>query len=207
MSIAKAYDSWSNKYDEVENKTRDLDQLATQETLRPYSFGKVLEMGCGTGKNTIWLEGRAKSVIGFDFSEGMLAKAREKITLASVEFRQADLTQPWPIEDNIADLITFNLILEHISDLDHIFREASAKLKNGGKLFVSELHPFKQYLGSKARFETESGTQELEVYIHHVSEFTSLAQKHGFHLLELKEWWDEDNKEGVPRLLSLLWEQ
>jgi hypothetical protein len=34
--------------------------------------------------------------------------------------------------------------------------------------FSSALHPFKQYLGSKAKFETEYGTQELETYVHHI---------------------------------------
>ncbi|MCB0630371.1 MAG: methyltransferase domain-containing protein [Saprospiraceae bacterium] len=207
MSISKAYDHWSDSYDDVDNKTRDLDQRATITTLGLYTFGKVLEMGCGTGKNTLWLEERSESVTGFDFSEGMLAKAREKIQRESVTFQQADLTEAWPAANDTADLITFNLILEHIADLDHIYRQAYAKLKKGGKLFISELHPFKQYLGSKARFEMESGTQELEVFTHHVSEFMSLGSKQGFRLLELREWWDEDDTSEVPRLLTLLWEK
>jgi ubiquinone/menaquinone biosynthesis C-methylase UbiE len=207
MSISKAYDSWSDTYDAVQNKTRDLDHAALQQTLAPFSFGTVLEMGCGTGKNTLWLKELAGAVIGFDFSEGMLAKAGEKIRSKKVEFRQADLTKPWPVADDVADLITFNLILEHIADLDHIYQEAFAKLKKGGRLYISELHPFKQYIGSKARFDTEDGVQELEVYTHHISEFVGLGQKHGFQLLELREWWDEDGAQEVPRLLTLFWEK
>lgn len=207
MSIAKAYNDWSGSYDEVVNKTRDLDQFATRQTLAPYTFGHILEMGCGTGKNTAWLLEKARSLTAFDFSEGMLARAREKIRSEKVQFRQADLTLSWPVEKGSADLITFNLILEHIADLDHIFREAAAVLRPGGKLFISELHPFKQYLGSKARFQTENGTHELEVYGHHVSEFTGLAQQHGFCLLALQEWWSEGEEQEVPRLLTLLWEK
>lgn len=207
MSIAKAYNAWSEKYDTVENKTRDLDKIATQQTLSKYTFDTVLELGCGTGKNTTWLLERAPVVIGVDFSEGMLAQARAKIKAANVQFLQADLTKPWPIDNDFADLITCSLILEHIADLGFIFQQAYDKLKNGGRFFICELHPFKQYKGSKARFETETGVQELEVYIHHVSEFVATALNHGFKLAELKEWFDEDQPEEIPRLLSLVFEK
>lgn len=60
MSIEKAYDAWSREYDTNENKTRDLDVKATKETLSRYKFEHVIELGCGTGKNTRWLLSRTK---------------------------------------------------------------------------------------------------------------------------------------------------
>lgn len=207
MSIANAYNSWAEQYDHNRNRTRDLDARATQETLAKYRFQTVLELGCGTGKNTQWLLRRAERIIGLDFSVGMLEKAREKIKAPNVEFRQADLNQEWEIKDQFADLVTSSLTLEHIEDLAHIFRQAHLKLKAGGRFFISELHPFKQYLGSKARFETETGTVELEVFTHHISDYLGQARQHGFELLELNEWFDESPEREIPRLLTLVFQK
>lgn len=54
MSIEKAYNSWAEQYDTNKNKTRDLDIKSTIATLDKYDFKKVLELGCGTGKNTVF---------------------------------------------------------------------------------------------------------------------------------------------------------
>ena len=97
--------------------------------------------------------------------------------------------------------------VEHIENLDFIFKEAFAKLKSNGLFFICELHPFKQYNGTKARFETETGLTELEVYTHNISEFTSTAFKNGFKILELKEWFDDFNEKEIPRLVSFVFQK
>lgn len=204
MSIEKAYNNWAQQYDTNKNKTRDLDIQSTINTLSNYTFKNVLELGCGTGKNTQWLLNKAERIIGLDFSQEMLAFAQKKINHAKVDFRKADLTQNWDVDDQFADLITSSLTLEHIEDLNHIFKQANQKLRADGLFFISELHPFKQYLGSKAKYETENGVEELEVFIHHISEYLDTAANNGFELLELKEWFDENSKNSIPRLISLV---
>jgi len=44
-------------------------------------------------------------------------------------FRQADLNLPWPVATAVADLITCSLVLEHIGELDFIFRVYVFRLK------------------------------------------------------------------------------
>src|SRR5690349_5384833 len=150
MSIQNAYNQWSEIYDSNENLTRDLDQILTHKAFSGKNFNSILELGCGTGKNTAFLVGIAEKVHALDFSEGMIAKAREKVHAANVKFSAADLTHRWPCEDEAYDLITCNLVLEHIQDLSHIFSEAARTLQMNGQFFINELHPFKQYRGTKA---------------------------------------------------------
>ncbi|WP_298313203.1 class I SAM-dependent methyltransferase [uncultured Aquimarina sp.] len=207
MSIEKAYNIWADQYDTKQNRTRDLDKKCTIETLRKYDFENVLELGCGTGKNTKWLLEKAKQIIGLDFSQEMLNKAKEKVSDERVIFKKVDLTENWEIENDFSELITCSLTLEHIENLDHIFNQANLKLKKNGLFFISELHPFKQYSGSKARYETENGTQELEVYIHNISEYIDEAKNNGFELVELKEWFDEGIENGLPRLISFVFKK
>lgn len=203
MSIEKAYDSWSSQYDSNKNKTRDLDKKVTREVLDDVNFETVLELGCGTGKNTIWLQTKASRILAVDFSEKMMNLARQKADPDIVQFQKADITKTWDWAHGKYDLITCNLILEHTKDLDFIFQQASSNLKKGAHFFISELHPFKQYQGSKARFDSENGKIELETFTHHISEFLDAANKNDLELIKLNEWFDEDQKE-YPRLISFL---
>ena len=207
MSIEKAYNIWASQYDSNLNLTRDLDKKCTIKTLKNLDFKNVLELGCGTGKNTEWLLNKAERIIGLDFSQEMLNKAKAKILDKRVLFKKADLTKDWEIENNFVDLITASLTLEHIENLDHIFLQANLKLKKNGLFFISELHPFKQYSGSKAKYETENGIKELEVYIHHISEYIDTAKNNGFKLIELKEWFDESSENEIPRLISFVFKK
>lgn len=207
MSIEKAYNSWAKQYDSNANKTRDLDITATIETLSKIEFRSVLELGCGTGKNTAWLIKKAERIIGLDFSEEMLNLARTKITDGKVKFRKADLTSAWDIKNQFADLVTSSLTLEHIEDLNHIFHQAHMKLKNDGLFFISELHPIKQYLGSKAKYSTDNGIEELKVYTHHISEFIENAELNGFELNDIKEWFDVNSNKEIPRLISFVFKK
>ena len=50
--IINDYDNWAPNYDNNINPTRDLDKLATKESLFNLNFSNVLELGCGSGKNT-----------------------------------------------------------------------------------------------------------------------------------------------------------
>lgn len=205
MSVQKSYNIWAKTYDQIENKTRDLDKKATEESLKKLDFTHVLELGCGTGKNSQWLGEHAERVISIDFSEEMLKIAREKVQMKHLTFFQHDLTETWPIQLEFMDLITCNLTLEHIQDLNFIFQQAYNILAPGGHFFISELHPFKQYRGSKARFETKEGTHILETHLHHVSSFTGAARLNNFRLKKLNEWFDEDG--NIPRLISFVFEK
>lgn len=204
MSIKKAYNAWAPQYDTNRNKTRDLEAFALRETLQNISFSSCLEVGCGTGKNTVWLQEKTSSMTAVDFSDEMLRLAKDKISAPHVKFVQADITQAWSFTNTTYDLVSFSLVLEHIENLEHVFREASAVLKSGGWIYIGELHPFKQYAGSKARFDTDEGRYELECYVHHVSEFIHVAKQFGLSLVDLNEYFDAGSRHDIPRILMLL---
>ena len=204
MNTRQAYNIWSQQYDFNENKTRDLEAQALQETLQNINFETCLEIGCGTGKNTAWLITKAKQVTAVDLSEEMLAKAKEKINNDNVEFIEADITANWTFAEKKYELITFSLVLEHIQNLDHIFNEVDKCLVQGGHIYIGELHPFKQYAGSKARFETADGTQVVECFTHHLSEFIQTAKKYNLTLTTVKEYFDDGDTATIPRILVLV---
>ena len=95
MSIQDSYNEWSQIYDSNENLTRDLDEQVTREALSSFRFKSILEIGCGTGKNTVFLAQIGEKVHALDFSQGMINQAREKVKAGNVRFEMADLTQTW----------------------------------------------------------------------------------------------------------------
>lgn len=199
-----AYDSWSSTYDTVENRTHDLEARAVRAQVTGASYGRIIELGCGTGKNTAWLAARTEHLTAVDFSEAMLAQAQAKNPGRNVEFWLADISQPWEFANpESADLITCSLILEHVADLDFVFRQAARALTPGGHFYVGELHPFKQYLGSKARFTAPDGTtQTLTCYVHHLTDYAQAAQRAGLRVEELREWFDDDERQEPPRIVG-----
>jgi ubiquinone/menaquinone biosynthesis C-methylase UbiE len=204
MDVRNAYDIWASQYDGNDNQTRDLEGHALRVMVGNFSFDRILEIGCGTGKNTAWFVERAKQVTAVDFSDEMLARAKQKTTSAKVDFKTADITLPWTFTDKQYDLISFSLVLEHIHDLSHIFREVSKSLTAGGLVYIGELHPFKQYSGTKARFETDKGLQVVECFAHHISDFTQAAKTSGLTVIDLNEFFDHDDRSGIPRILTLI---
>lgn len=206
MKIVEAYNYWSDIYDTNENKTRDLELIVGKTILANTHFANIIELGCGTGKNTEWLVDKCDCLTGVDFSSEMLAKAKSKITSNKIEFIEADILKPWTFADKSADLVTFSLVLEHIEKLDFMFSEAHNSLNENGLLYICELHPFKQYIGGKARFELNNEIVKLETYVHHISDYLQAA-KSNFKLLELNEWFDDDEKTGIPRLVSFVFQK
>jgi ubiquinone/menaquinone biosynthesis C-methylase UbiE len=207
MSTQRLYDQWSTTYDSVENKTRDLEKHACELVVAGHDFARVLELGAGTGKNTEWLASRAEQLLSVDFSEEMQSVAKSKVSAGNVEFRLADIREPWPFAEFGPDLITCSLILEHVEDLEFVFDQASLTLVPGGRFYVCELHPFKQYEGSKARFETEDGLKVTDCYRHHVTDYTSAAMANGFRIERVDEWFDNDDRTETPRLISFVFQR
>lgn len=204
MNVEQAYNSWAAIYDTNQNKTRDLEAIALREILSPLQFDRCLEIGCGTGKNTEWLAAKTQRLLSADLSEEMLAKAKEKVKAAHVSFVQADINKEWSFADGSFSLATFSLVLEHIEHLPAIFEKLSQKIVPGGYVYIGELHPFKQYAGTKARFETEAGTQVVTCFNHHISDFISPALQYGFTVINMNEYFDNNDRSTIPRILTIL---
>lgn len=200
--VRASYDAWAATYDVDRNRTRDLDGEVTRERLGELAFRTVVEIGCGTGKNTSFLARGAERVLALDFSPRMLGVAREKVYQAPgpgrVLFTVADATAGWPCRGAWADLVTCNLVLEHVADLAPVFAEAHRALSPGGRLLVSELHPERQARGTKARFERAGETTEITAFFHPVAEFLEAAATAGFTVERQDEWWHREDRRKSP---------
>lgn len=207
-AVEAAYDCWAKVYDSAPNATRDLDALVLRKQQLALANADVLEIGCGTGKNTEWLATEARTVLALDLSAGMLQKARERVHSERVRFVRHDLRDSWPATEASFDVVVADLVLEHVEHLKPFFEEAARVLRPGGRLFLCELHSFKQQLGSQARFVVPETGQERAVsaYRHGVSEYLNSGIGAKLKLVRADVWREETAEQGAPpRLLSLVW--
>lgn len=104
----------------------------------------VLDLGCGAGLDSLiaaqktGVNGR---VIGIDFSESMLARARraaQEAGLPNAAFRLAD-AEAMPLADATAEIALVNGIFNLNPARDAIFRELARVVKKGGTVYAAEL--------------------------------------------------------------------
>ena len=204
--IAAAYDRWAETYDTDPNRTRELAGRVLRLVDLPVTGRNIVEIGCGTGRNTEWLAMQAASITALDFSAEMLRRAQARVGNPRVRFRQHDVRTSWPLADESVDMIMAMLVLEHVEDLATVFAEAARTLRPEGELFVCELHPMRQLMGGQAQFSnTQTGERELvTAFLHNVSDYVNGGLSAGFELKRLDEWRDQNAAaDTIPRLLSL----
>lgn len=99
--------------------------------------GRALDLGCGEGRNAIWLAERGWQVSGVDFSKVGLDKARSLAAERGVEVTwvRADLLDYQP-EYGAFDLVIVMYIQLPAAQLAAVMKRASAALAPGGTLLV-----------------------------------------------------------------------
>jgi demethylmenaquinone methyltransferase / 2-methoxy-6-polyprenyl-1,4-benzoquinol methylase len=97
---------------------------------------RALDVATGTGDLAIALARRGADVVGSDFSEGMLERARGKS--ADVRWEQANaLALPYP--DDRFDAATVGFGARNFSDLERGLAEMARVVRPGGRVVVLEI--------------------------------------------------------------------
>jgi ubiquinone/menaquinone biosynthesis C-methylase UbiE len=97
--------------------------------------GEVLvDLGAGNGQESVALarQCKAKTVICVDHDPKELARAN-KLKIKAVK---ADLNQPIPLADNLADVVIANQVIEHIAKTDTLVKEIERILRPGGRAII-----------------------------------------------------------------------
>lgn len=104
----------------------------------------VLDVGCGTGIDAVYLASIGRHVIGIDASPAMIAEARARISdLVSdrVEFRLMDATEIGSLPEGSVDgIISVFASLSSVDDLERFAAAAAGLLKPRGKMVLHLLN-------------------------------------------------------------------
>jgi demethylmenaquinone methyltransferase / 2-methoxy-6-polyprenyl-1,4-benzoquinol methylase len=109
-------------------------RLTTRAVVRPGD--RVLDACCGTGDLALADERAGGRVVGLDFSERMLERARRKSS--AIEWVRGDLLE-LPFEDASFDGATVGFGVRNVADLERSLRELRRVLRPGGRLGILEI--------------------------------------------------------------------
>lgn len=118
-----------NTYDEIyfrrlnrlnrigNNPYRESQRLAVIENLcRPMHEDRILELGCGTGRYCRLLAGRAREIVGVDFSEAAIFRARSESSAINIQYVLADIQNLSPFPRETFRKVVAVDVLEHLTD-------------------------------------------------------------------------------------------
>ena len=137
--VRRMFDRIAPVYDAMNRvMTAGLDQrwrrITIDETVR--SGDHVLDACCGTGDLAIAARARGADVVGIDFSEPMLERARRKEP--QIEWLRGDVLA-LPFEDASFDAVTVGFGVRNVEDLEAGLRELRRVLRAGGRLGILEI--------------------------------------------------------------------
>ena len=144
----EVYNIMSDEYSHLEGYNADAD-LKLGCGL-PTEFAKikngdiVVDLGSGAGNDCFVARhetGESGKVIGIDFTEAMIDKARtnaEKLGFNNVEFRLGDI-EKIPVTANVADVVVSNCVMNLVPDKPKAFGEVYRIMKTGGHFSISDI--------------------------------------------------------------------
>lgn len=205
LPTREGYDRWAEIYDGEGNPLVAMEEPHVDALMGEVRGLCVLDLGCGTGRHTVRLAARGANVTAVDFSEGMLARAREKVGDGKVRFIAHDLATPLPLPDQSFDRVLCGLVLDHIADLRRVFGEMRRLCRPagvGGAIVVSIMHPAMMLRGVQARFTDPATGRETRPasVANQISDYVMAAINAGLSIDHLSEHAvDDELARRVPR--------
>jgi len=158
--------------------------------------GCAIDLGCGTGVHGEILVGQFAEVCGIDISLNMLKSGRAY--RESMDFVQADAVR-LPVKERSVDMMICTGLVEHVKNVDELFREIFRVLKPNGLFSVSALN--KSSIWNK--FGSWKYPSGLRYY--RFSEINDIARAAGFRKVGLDyALWAGILSSSMPRFMDRL---
>jgi demethylmenaquinone methyltransferase/2-methoxy-6-polyprenyl-1,4-benzoquinol methylase len=137
-AVARMFDGVARRYD-VMNTLMSLGQdhhwrRVVRDSLHAIPGERILDVAAGTGTSTEALAGSGATVIGCDFSVGMLAQGASRVSVPLVAGDALRL----PFADRSFDAVTISFGLRNVVDVPTALREFRRVTRPGGRLLVAE---------------------------------------------------------------------
>ena len=123
---------------------------------------RVLDVGCGLGKVTVYLAQNGLNVMGIDISPRLIDLARKKAAEKNIPLHFEVIELSKLMVDEKFDAVLFAGVLEHIDDEEQLMRDAQRVLKEGGKIIITDMptfqwlyHPRDRKIGHVRRYTKE----------------------------------------------------
>lgn len=144
--------------------------------LKTLPGGKLLDVGCGNGNLFGFLGKCAYELYGIDFSEKMIAEAKEKYSDCA-KFFTAD-AKALPFENNMFDILVCNASFHHYTEPTEVLDEMNRVAKPGAVLLIGDPH-MPAFIRGIANALTKF-SNEGDFHYYGAKEMEKLLEAHGF---------------------------
>lgn len=155
---------------------------------------KVLDAGCGEGILSRELARKGTKVTGVDLSNELIefAKQEEEREPLGIKYFKSSLVSMSYLKDGEFDSVISSLVLHDLEPLDNVLREIYRVLKNGGKFYISLVHPMtkrdeKYFEKSWREFDWGGEYPTLASFHRTISDYINSFIRVGFKLEEVQE--------------------
>ena len=132
---------YNNKAEELTNKYNSVDFRIIQKSISIYLIGytRILEVGCGSGRDANYLINNGFEVIGIDGSEEMLKKAEGSYPKLKGKLIKAILPDEFPDFENKFEGAYSIAMLMHLDamGIDKVLKKLNATLFLGSPVYIS----------------------------------------------------------------------
>jgi SAM-dependent methyltransferase len=137
VNVVNEQDAWDRRYQGPELVWGAGPNRFVADELAGLSPGRAIDLGCGEGRNAIWLAERGWRVTAVDFSAAGLSRAARLAAgrRVSVDWVRADLLGYQPAA-GAYDLVLLAYLHLPTTALARVFRAAAAAVAPGGTLFA-----------------------------------------------------------------------
>jgi SAM-dependent methyltransferase len=203
ISALSGYERWAETYDLTRNPVVALDARRSLPVLSLDPGERVLDAGCGTGRNLEGMLAAGTRPFGVDFSPAMLRVAHRRHPNARLVV--ANLQSPLPLADASFDAVLCSLVGEHLANLEGVFRELRRVVRPGGRMVFSVYHPEMATAGVEANFEENGVEYRLEAYQHAVDDYLDAIAEADFPQVVYREFkGDQELIDQMPEAKKFL---
>jgi ubiquinone/menaquinone biosynthesis C-methylase UbiE len=188
------YTIMSDDYKNVEGYVADADLNLGCGMPTEYAAIKkgdtVVDLGSGAGNDVFIarsITGDKGKVIGIDFTPEMIEKANrnnQKLQYSNVEFKLGEIEE-MPLNENTADVVVSNCVLNLVPNKQKAFSEIYRILKPGGHFCVSDI-VIKGNLPENLKKSAEMYAGCISGAVQH-DEYLGIIKETGFRNIEIKK--------------------
>jgi ubiquinone/menaquinone biosynthesis C-methylase UbiE len=188
------YTIMSDDYKNVEGYVADADLNLGCGMPTEYAAIKkgdtVVDLGSGAGNDVFIahaITGEKGKVIGIDFTPEMIEKANrnnQKLQYSNVEFKLGEIEE-MPLNENTADVVVSNCVLNLVPNKQKAFSEIYRILKPGGHFCVSDI-VIKGNLPENLKKSAEMYAGCISGAVQH-DEYLGIIKETGFRNIEIKK--------------------
>ena len=189
---------WEAKTSRVQIAKSSVDNI--KEIVDLKADFKILDYGCGTGLIGFGLSNETNTVVGMDYSIGMVEKFNAKA-------KELNFTNISAIQHNINkedlphkefDLIAISMTLHHIKDTNMFIQKANAGLKTGGYLCINDL------VSEDGTFHSEHKNDGVEHFGYDKDELCTLIENNNFDIIEYKIVYTDDRNNSEYPIFQII---